>query len=91
MEYKQLYDEFINFLVDNSCFDAFRLNLQIEEPTEPHKIPGYYTLESLVRDHLSAPYNIIMGAFIWEETLEGYTYWSNLSTKWEDYIGNKDN
>lgn len=87
MEYKQLYDEFVNFLVDNSCFDAFRLNLQIGKPTEPHKIPGHYTLESVVRDHLTDPYNVIMDAFIWEETLEGYTYWSKLNMKWEDCLG----
>lgn len=90
MKYNRVQKDFTAFIIENSCFEAFRHNLRTAEATEPGKFPGHYTMETVVQDHMVDPEYIIMDAFIWEDTEEGCGFWRDLDIKWEDYVRTQD-
>lgn len=49
-------------------------------------VSSIYDHSGFFKDH--APHNYIIAAFTWKTTIEGYEYWDDLHTRWEQIVNN---
>jgi len=73
--------KFISFLNKNYCYDKFFNNLKNNELT------SRFIWKQMNQDHFNyiKPHNWIDLSFDWENSPEGYDYWSNKRGLWLNY------
>lgn len=88
--YREFVAKFLQFLKENEAHKKFKRNVI---HSNRYNMKGWYNYinpltiriyEILKNDaYLEEVINI---PFTWSDTLEGYTYWSDLNRKWKDKI-----
>ena len=79
----QIKAEFFEFLRENDCASKFCVNFYNKKGRDYRyiwEIPGDTVAEYL---NEKAPGNWVLEAFHWDETVQGYDYWSEIRYKWE--------
>jgi hypothetical protein len=85
-------DMFTKFLKEQNVYDKFfnsvNINFIRKALDDTFDITGN-TKQELIFDNL-LPIGFIMDAFHWEETDEGYEYWSDINGEWENIVRNEE-
>ena len=86
--YKELKQLFINFLKKNKITKQYRINTYnyLKKLRGIGEWKNYlFPLDNFIdRDDGR---RLISGAFRWEDTPQGHTFWKTLDKKWCDFIG----
>lgn len=72
---EELIAIFKNFLQENHCLESYIQNMK-NYKTSSVSIP--------------VPGGLIIRAFVWDGTKEGYSYWRNRDSRWIDLYGSND-
>lgn len=82
---------FIRFLKKNNSYEEYlfcltRANaILFRQRTGNSRIPSEFIITSIKQN----PLHLINGAFVWDETNEGYEFWKFLFQKWRIIVKNK--
>lgn len=82
MNYKRL---FYNWLQKENIYDQFFSNVMIHSHVWHKYNSGKKVFEYIVKILKKDPVKYI-SAFIWDETYQGYDFWSMKSFKWNIYL-----
>lgn len=99
----ELLKEFFKFLKENNAYVQYRTNIcygfgnQFGNHRRKNNINFFYgmqeqiipfeTRKNIITEMVAR--NLINYAFAWSETKEQHKYWSELHTKWANYIDDK--
>lgn len=80
--------EFIRFLKSNNLIEKYLKNVDCEKAKQFRR--GYNfqfsTLDFIIDILKKNPYNLILYAFDWTSTDEGYAFWESVSFRWCHYL-----
>lgn len=79
---------FIKFLKEEKAYTSYRKNL-MKEP-DVNLVKRNFFNKKIKNENISEAGSLILGAFTWRETKEGYNYWHNLAEKWSNKLSNYD-
>lgn len=82
MNYKRL---FYNWLQKENIYDQFFSNIIMDGRIVHKSNSGKKVFEYIVKILGKNPRNYI-SAFIWDDTAQGYHFWSTKSLKWNEYL-----
>ena len=74
-------EQFIEFLKENEAYRDYIKNLKNHRGL---------TLDEYFNRRCADEESVLMDAFVWAETKEGYEYWKNLNKKWEEHHGKEE-
>lgn len=76
--------EFFKFLKNNTLLEAYLKNVDCEKAYQfRRRYECQISATDFIIDILKKnPYNLILYAFDWESTDEGYAFWDSVSSKW---------